>query len=108
MDRSSVIKLISTNRIQDEYGRWIQEPSQKEVFCQVESVTQREFFEGGRNGLNPELKFTMFSYDYENEPIVEYNGQQYSVYRTYIKRNDDIELYVERKGGTNKAIIPSI
>ena len=37
----------------------------------------------------------------EDEEIVEYNGKTYSVYRTYLKRSDQIELYVERKGGTN-------
>ena len=107
MDKSNVITLIGNNREQDEYGRWTATPIQRQVFCQVDSVTQREFFEGGRNGLNPEFKFTMFKYDYNNEPIVEYNGFQYSVYRTFVKRNDEIELYVERKGGTNKAEIPS-
>lgn len=107
MDKSNVITLIGNNREQDEYGRWIAAPIQRQVFCQVDSVTQREFFEGGRNGLNPEFKFTMFQYDYNNEPLVEYNGFQYSVYRTFVKRNDEIELYVERKGGTNKAEIPS-
>ena len=107
MDRSDVIKLISTNRQQDDLGRWIAVPTEKEVFCQVDSVTQREFFEGGRNGLNPEYKITMFRYDYNNEPIIAYNGNQYAVYRTYLRRNDLIELYVERKGGTNKATEPS-
>ena len=101
MDRSDVIKLIATTRTQDEYGRWIATPSVKEVYCQVESVSAAEFFEGGRNGLNPEYRFTMFFGDYSGEPIVEYNGNTYSVYRTYLRKTDTIELYVERKGGTN-------
>jgi hypothetical protein len=73
----------------------------RQVFCRVDSVTASEFFEGGRNGLNPEYRMTMFRHDYSGEPIVEYNGQRYSVYRTYIGRDDMIELYVERKGGSN-------
>ena len=101
MDRSVVIKLIGVTRTQDNRGVWRSEQTENEVFAQVESITQREFFEGGRNGLNPEFKFTMFAYDYNNEPIVEYNDNKYSVYRTYVTRNDMIELYVERKGGTN-------
>lgn len=101
MDRSVVINLIGVARTQDSRGVWRSEETEKEVYAQVESVTQREFFEGGRNGLNPEFKFTMFAYDYNNEPIVEYNSNRYSVYRTYLTRNDMIELYVERKGGTN-------
>ena len=44
---------------------------------------------------------TMFFGDYEGESIVEYNGETYSVYRKYQTNTDTIELYVERKGGTN-------
>ena len=101
MDRSDVIKLITVTRTQDEYGVWRSTESEKEIFCQVSSVTQSEFFEGGRNGLNPEFRFTVFFGDYSDEPIVIYKGNRYSVYRTYLGRNDRLELYVERKGGTN-------
>ena len=92
------------NRTQDEYGRWVATPTAKEVFCQVDSITRAEFFDGGRNGLNPEFKFTMFFGDYNGESVVEYADNTYSVYRTYLRRTDIIELYVERKGGTN--VIP--
>ncbi len=101
MDRSAVINLIGIERTQDELGIWRSTPYSKQVYCQVDSITQREFFEGGRNGLNPEYKFTLFFGDYNDEPIVEYNNKQYSVYRTYLGKNDTLELYVERKGGTN-------
>lgn len=101
MDRSDVINLISESRTQDDYGRWIATKTSKQVMCQVDSITRAEFFDGGRNGLNPEFKFTMFFGDYSGESIVEYQGKTYAVYRTYLKRTDIIELYVERKGGTN-------
>lgn len=101
MDRSDVIKLISETRTQDDYGRWIATKTGKQVMCQVDSITRAEFFEGGRNGLNPEFKFTMFFGDYNGESVVEYQGKTYAVYRTYLRRTDIIELYVERKGGTN-------
>ena len=58
---------------------------------------------GGRNGLNPEYVFTMFEADYDGEQTIEYNDLRYGVYRTYKGRNDTLELYAERKGGTNKA-----
>lgn len=101
MDRSDVINLISETRTQDDYGRWIATKTSKQVMCQVDSITRAEFFEGGRNGLNPEFKFTMFNGDYSGESIVEYQGKTYAVYRTYLRRTDIVELYVERKGGTN-------
>ena len=101
MDRSEVITLLSTTKEQNDYGVWVETPSSRDVFCQVDSVTRAEFFDGGRNGLNPEFRMTMFVGDYDGEQMLIYNGKSYSVYRTYQGRNDTIELYVERKGGTN-------
>jgi SPP1 family predicted phage head-tail adaptor len=123
-----VITLLSADKVQDENGVWrdvvqylttdtgkniITEEGKKilildgitvrvkTVFCNVNSVSRNEFFEAGRNGLNPEFVFTMFFGDYEGEHTLIYNGLAYAVYRTYRGRNDTIELYVERKGGTN-------
>lgn len=101
MDRSTPIMLLSTTKAQNAYGVWVESPTSRMVFCQVDSVTRAEFFEGGRNGLNPEFRMTMFFGDYNGEKLLSYNGQTYSIYRTYQGKNDTIELYVERKGGTN-------
>ena len=96
-----VIKLISSTKTQDENGVWRETLSRRQVFCNVSSVTASEFFEGGRNGLNPEFRMTIFAGDYQGETMLEFNGKTYAIYRTYIDRNDNLELYVERKGGTN-------
>ena len=101
MDRSTTISLITETRTQDDYGVWRTSETKTDVFCQVNSVSRNEFFDGGRNGLNPEFVFTMFFGDYNGERTVEYNGKRYSVYRTYHARTDVLELYVERTGGTN-------
>lgn len=101
MDRSTVITLIKSTYTKDAYGVSKRSETKRQVMAQVNSVTATEFFEGGRNGLNPEYKFTMFLFDYEGERIVEYCGQRYAVYRTYEARNDNLELYCERQGGTN-------
>lgn len=103
MDRSDVLKLITQTRTQDDFGRWIPATNSREVFVQVDSISQSEFYEAGRNGLNPEYRFRMFSGDYEGEELCEYNGQSYAIYRTYLRRDDTIELYVVRKGGSNGA-----
>lgn len=101
MDRSNVIYLISETQTQDAQGVWRKTYNRRKVYCDVRSVTANEFFEGGRNGLNPEFQFTVFAPDYEGERIVEFNGQTYAVYRTYLERTDTLELYVQREGGTN-------
>lgn len=101
MDRSEVITLIAETKTQDTNGVWQSATTEREVYAQVNSVSRQEFFDGGRNGLNPELQFSVFFADYQGERIVEYNGKTYGIYRTYHARNDIMELYAERKGGTN-------
>ena len=107
MDRSQTITLISETRTQDDYGVWRTNESKTDVFCQVNSVSRAEFFEAGRNGLNPEYMITMFAGDYNGERTIEYNGSRYAVYRTYHARTDIIELYVQREGGTNYIPTPT-
>lgn len=101
MDRSEVITLLAATKSQNAYGVWVETLTDRDVFCQVDSVSRAEFFDGGRNGLNPEFRMTMFAGDYQGERLLIYKGMTYSVYRTYQGRNDTVELYVERKGGSN-------
>lgn len=101
MDRSNVIKLIKAVQTQDEYGVWRETLTSRQVFCDVRSVNRSEFFEAGRSGLNPEFVFTVFFADYEDETLLEFDGKTYSIYRTYLTRSDTLELYAERKGGSN-------
>ena len=108
MDRSDVITLIASAVSYDRYGVAVKTPTRKTVFCNVSSVTRNEFYEGGRNGLNPQYRIVMFFGDYSGETELEYNGQTYSVYRTYRAKTDDIELYVERKGGSNGKESPPV
>lgn len=101
MDRSEELTLVTETMIQDNYGVWRKTTSERTVFCQADSVTRSEFFEAGRNGLNPEYRFTLFYADYNGERTVRYKDKYYGIYRTYHARTDIIELYAERKGGTN-------
>lgn len=101
MDRSERITLLATSQSQNAYGVWTETITGRDVYCQVNSVTRAEFFDGSRSGLNPEYRMTMFFGDYNDERMLIYKGKTYAVYRTFIGRNDTIELYVERKGGTN-------
>ena len=98
----SVIDLIQTTFTKDEYGVPKSTDVPREVFCEVGPITRAEFASAGRNGLNPSYVFTVFAAAYRGERVVRYNGDTYSVYRTYRRPDDDyIEIYVERTGGTN-------
>lgn len=99
MDRSNVIYLISNNPQQSELGVWVDNITSRKVYAEVSSVGQNEWYEGGRNGLNPQYRFRMFAPDYHGESLLMYNGVAYSIYRTYIDRNEVIDLYTEYKKG---------
>lgn len=99
MDRSTPINLIAETWQRDAYGINQKAETSKKVYADVGSVSMSEWFEGGRSGINPELRITMFVGDYSGEKILECNGHRYTVYRTYLGRNDTIELYVERREG---------
>ena len=102
MNLSSVIKLVDTPQTKDADGVWrTGAETARTVFANVKSASSKEFHEGFRNGLNPQFVFTMFLYDYKDESAVEYEGSRYSVYRTFCRGADMIELHAERKGGTN-------
>ena len=103
MVRSDTANLISESYALDAYGVYQTTETSKEVYVGVESVTGTEWFEGGRNGLNPQYRFTMFQFDYNGEKIIEYSNVRYTIYRTYIKNNDQIELYAELKKGSDNA-----
>ena len=109
MDRSTIIYLVKEIYEQDENGVFTSTYKKRKVYANVANVKMTEWFEGGRSGLNPQYKITMFSPDYNEEEIVEYKGKQYTVYRTYHTDHgsygyhqpskDHIELYVQLKKG---------
>ena len=99
MSKSGIAYLIADTYTQNDYGVMEKQSTRKKVFVNVTSVTGTEWFEGGRNGLNPQYRFIMFSHDYSNEKVIEYNGIQYTVYRTFLRSTDEIELYAELRKG---------
>ena len=93
--------LLTKTHTNNKYGVPVATNEKHEVFCERHSVSRSEFFNAGRNGLNPEYVFTIFKGDYQGELVCEYDGLTYAIYRTYETDDDYIELYVQRKGGTN-------
>lgn len=102
MDRSVVIYLIDNQPYQDNLGIWQDNETERKVFAEVTSVSQSEWFEGGRNGLNPQLRFRVFRYDYQGEKVLKYDGVYYTIYRTYVGRDELIDLYTEFKKGNER------
>ena len=77
----------------------------QEVFAEIESISQNEFFAAAQTGLHAQHKIRIWESDYEEQPLVALteNGKRYTVYRTYASGNGKIELYLRDKtGGGNE------
>lgn len=96
--RPSVIYLVSETYSQDQYGVTTATQTLRKTYADVQSVTGKEWFEGGRNGLNPQFRMRVRMGEYRGEEVLVYEGVFYTIYRTFMD-NDIIELYVEKRKG---------
>lgn len=104
-----VIYLINEDVVSyDDNGNEIIDPEGRMVFCQIYGVTRNEFYQAAQVNLQPEITVRLSSFmDYAGEKLARYQGQLYSVVRTYRDRGsgrsgmnfDAIELTLERKTG---------
>lgn len=70
-----------------------------EVFADIESVSQSEFFSAAQAGFRSEYKVTLWQGDYDGQDIVEIDENRFSVYRRYLRYDEKIELYLTSKIG---------
>lgn len=85
----------------DAIGQIIKKETKNSVYAEVTSISQREIDAGGQSGHKRELRFTVWTFEYHGEEILDYNGVRYYIYRTYIRDDGHIELYTERRMGNN-------
>lgn len=95
---TDTLTLITQTITLDDYGNEVATETEKTVYCEVDSITQSEFYQAANTELNPEYRFTVFFGDYDGQSIVVYNDVRYAIYRTY-RVDDYMELYAERKIG---------
>lgn len=97
----NVIKLIAETKTTDEYGDTISIESSREVFAEVKSIGQKEFYESQAVGLKPEIKFVIADFfDYQGEQKVRFtpfrgNEEEYRVIRTY-RTSNRLEIVCSR------------
>ena len=96
---NDVLYLISeTVQVDDSTGDWVTEKTSKPCFCEVKSIGMSEFYQANAEGFKPELKFVIADYlDYNNEKIVNYDGRDYEVIRTFRSQSNSLEITVQRQ-----------
>ena len=70
-------------RTYDEYGNEVISQPLKEIFVQVDTVYNTEFYNAAQAGLRPTLRFYItHRIDYNGETDIVYEGERYHVIRT--------------------------
>lgn len=83
--------------IEDDVGNQIPiDPVETPVYCRIESVGRNEFYNADVTNLRPEYIFIVHAYEYNKEPVVEFDGERYRVIRTFSNSFEEVELTVEK------------
>jgi hypothetical protein len=99
-DLVNLIKITYPTGQRDASGNQLEvESTPRELFCEYESVRQSEFFAASQQGLKAEYKLLVNEFDYEGEEIAVFKTKRYSIYRTYLGKDENIELYLGIKAG---------
>lgn len=99
MNNAYQIKLLSKTYVTDDIGNRLENTIERVVFANVVSISAKEFFDGGQNGLKPDKKFIIRQFEYNAEDSLILNDEIYSVYRSYSRDDGFVELYTEKKVG---------
>lgn len=97
-----VIKLIEEQKTIDEYGDQVVTKVERQVFADLRSIGQSEFYQAQAVGLKPEIKFVLPDYlDYRSEKLIKYQPfgsseeEEYNVIRTF-RSGNTLELVCVR------------
>lgn len=99
VDRTEVLTLIKQSYAPDIFGQLLPIETSRDVLAAARSVELEEIADAGRLGLNPAWKMEVHPADYNGEELAEYQGERYSIYRTYRLNLELLELYLERRAG---------
>jgi SPP1 family predicted phage head-tail adaptor len=95
------IYLRTETETTDKYGDPEKTITERQVFAQVKSISQTEFYQAQAIGLRPEIKFVIADfYDYQGEQTLKYTPfggtpQIYEVIRTY-RTKTNLEIVCRR------------
>ena len=99
-----VLYLVDEIKIKDKYGIVTSEFIKNGIFAKRKSISQKEYFSQTEGtpflGLRRAYRFEIAKIEYDNEELLEYNNEMYSIYRTH-ENGSVIELYAELRGGNS-------
>ena len=95
-------KLIKTVHSIDTVGNDIETKQYIEIpIMRIEDVYADEFYRASQNGFKPSLRIKTSALNYNNEPMLEYMGNEYDIIRVDNARIDEVYLICERRIGND-------
>lgn len=96
--------LISEDTSTDEIGQIIEsDAAQAEVFCLAKSVTRTEWSTAYQYGFQAEWMLEVLHADYQGQRIADFDGQRYTIYRSFCA-GERTELYLGLRVGDLNAV----
>lgn len=96
---NDTVELAKLEIIVNENGVEEETFNLKEVFCNEKSVTSDEYYKSSQAGEEIKIVLEIKQVDYEKEPYLVYDGENYKVVRTYKTGSENIELHCSLKEG---------
>jgi len=94
MELNNICTLIKKEYVQNGLKE-IENITQKQVFCSIKSVSQKEFSIARTNGFKAEKTVTVATSEYDEEVEVMVNTRKYKIYRIYRIDENFTQLYCE-------------
>lgn len=69
------------------------------IFCYELPISRSEFYMAGQANIEISKLIVIHPYEYDNQKIVAYEGEQYSVIKSYKANNEELELTLKQKMG---------
>jgi hypothetical protein len=63
--------------------------TRKAIYANKKSVGFSEFYVAQQAGFSAELKFDIYTEEYEGQTMAEYGGKRYKILRTYVSKNGE-------------------
>ena len=80
------------NCTSDDNGDIKNNPIQRKVLADIESIKQTEFYQAQANGLKPEITFIVRSFEYKGEKNIKHGEKNYKLLRSFERLDGFTEL----------------
>lgn len=101
MGRDISFILLTEVKEKDALGQMVPsgQPIKRKCIGSQKSVSQSEFFKASQVGFEAEGVIEMNPVEYKGEALILIGGQEFTIYRTYEKDTDKIEVYYGKRVG---------